>query len=285
MTASGLAPFPDFFLPDLTLMTACYGRLIGVSLGPGHPDDITRRGWAALTSGARWAYPVKKAGENSYALGIAERAGLAVPADAVALVFPMTTQPEVLARAWARAAAESVALLATGRDLVFLVEGDASTYATFGHLGRAVRALQPAITVEVLPGVSSYCAAAAVVGEALADGDDTLAVIPASYGVAVIDHLLDEFDRLVLLKVKPQLDAVLDLLARRGLSHEAVFVEKVGTPEERIVRDVTCLQGSEVAYLSLMLIHNPQRERRPQPARGCRPRHASKAENPTEVGV
>jgi len=31
-----------------------YGRLIGVSLGPGDPGLITRRAWEALNSPARW---------------------------------------------------------------------------------------------------------------------------------------------------------------------------------------------------------------------------------------
>lgn len=250
-----------------------FGRLIGVSLGPGHPDDITRRAAAALAGGGRWTYPVKKEDEASYALDIVRRGGFAIPPDAEPLVFPMTTRQDVLARAWARAAARTLELLASGRDVLFLVEGDASTYATFGHLTRAVRELAPTVAVEVLPGVSSYCAAAAAVTLPLADADDTLAVIPASYGVAVIDHLLDEFDSLVLLKIKPMLDEVLDLLARRGLTHEAVFVEKVGTPDERVVRDVAVLRGEAVSYLSLMLIHNPGRQRPPL-NRGCRKKDA-----------
>ena len=73
------------------------GRLIGASLGPGDPALITRRAWAALGSGARWAYPVKKAEESSYALGIVRRGGLEVPADAEALVFPMTRDAAALA--------------------------------------------------------------------------------------------------------------------------------------------------------------------------------------------
>jgi len=60
-----------------------YGRLIGASLGPGDPELIPRRAWAALQSGARWLYPVKKAEESSYALSIVERGGIPVPADAV----------------------------------------------------------------------------------------------------------------------------------------------------------------------------------------------------------
>ena len=246
-----------------------YGRLIGASLGPGDPDLITRRAWAALHSNARWVYPVKKAEESSYALDIVVRAGMAVPTDAEALVFPMTRQAEPLARAWALAASRTAAVLAEGRDVVFLVEGDASTYATFAHLARAVRELAPQVEIETIPGVSSFSAAAAELNEPLAGEDDTLAVIPAAYGVEIIDHLLDEFDTLVLLKVKPLLDDVIALLERRGLLQGACFIEKVGSPHQRIVNDITTLRGQKVAYLSLMLVRNPDRERG-KLQRGCR---------------
>ena len=251
--------------------TKTYGKLIGASLGPGDPELITRRSWAILQSDARWLYPVKKAEETSYALSIVERGGLPVPADAEELVFPMTRDAAILLKAWANAAKRTVDLLAEGRDLVFLVEGDASTFATFGHLARVVRELVPEIEVETIPGVSSFAAAAASAGVPLAEEDETLAIIPAAYGVAVIDHMLDEFDTLVLLKVKPMLDEVLELLTQRGLLATTCFIEKVGSPDERIVRDVASLQGEKVNYLSLMLVQNPKRARG-ELRRGCRQR-------------
>lgn len=254
-----------------TLTPHRFGRLIGVSLGPGDPDLITRRGWTALQSGARWAYPVKRAEENSYALDIARRGGLAVPDDAVELVFPMTRDAVALARAWARAAARTLQLLADGRDVAFLVEGDASTYSTFRHLARAVRELAPEVEVDTIPGVSSFAAAAAVADLALAEEDETMAVIPAAYGIAVIDHLLDEFDTLVLMKVKPLLDEVLELIERRGLLATSCFVEKVGAPAQRVVHDVASLRGEKVNYLSLLLVQNPKRQRG-ELRRGCRKR-------------
>lgn len=257
-----------------------YGRLIGASLGPGDPDLITRRAWAVLQSGARWIYPVKKAEERSYALDIVQRAGLDIPADAEALVFPMTRQPEPLARAWAQAAARTVALLATGRDVTFLVEGDASTYATFAHLARTVKELAPQVQIETIPGVSSFSAAAAELNEPLAGEDDTLAVIPAAYGMAVIERLLDEFDTLVLLKVKPMLDEAIGLLERRGLLQEACFIEKIGSPEQRIVEDVLALRGEKVAYLSLLLVRNPHRVRG-ELQRGCRKKAPHEITDPT----
>ena len=252
-----------------------YGKLIGASLGPGDPMLITRRSWDVLQSDARWIYPVKKAEESSYALAIVERGGLPVPGDAVELVFPMTRDAEILAKAWVRAAQRTVELLAEGRDLVFLVEGDASTFATFGHLARVVRELVPGVEVETIPGVSSFAAAAASAGVPLAEEDETLAIIPAAYGVEVIDHMLDEFDTLVLLKVKPMLDEVLELLERRGLVATSCFIEKVGSPDERIVRDVARLRDESVNYLSLLLVQNPKRQRG-ELRRGCRRRAQEK---------
>jgi len=191
-------------------MTKRYGKLIGASLGPGDPELITRRAWAALQSGARWLYPVKKAEESSYALSIVERGGIAVPQDAEELVFPMTRDAEILTKAWARAATRTVELLAEGRDLVFLVEGDASTFATFGHLARVVRELAPDVAVETIPGVSSFAAAAAASGTTLAEEDETLAVIPAAYGVDVIDQLTRRIPTTLVSssKVKPLVDEV-----------------------------------------------------------------------------
>ena len=197
------------------------------------------------------------------------------PADAVALVFPMTRDPEILAKAWLRAAQQTVVLLAEGRDLVFLVEGDASTFATFGHLARVARELATAqgqtLEVETIPGVSSFAAAAATTGMPLAEEDETLAIIPAAYGTGVIDHMLDEFDTLILLKVKPLLDEVLELLERRDLLATSCFIEKVGSPDERIVRDLASLKGEKVNYLSLLLVQNPKRQRG-ELRRGCRQR-------------
>ena len=154
---------------------------------------------------------------------------------------------------------------------MFLVAGDASTFATFGHLARVVRERVPEIEVETFPGVSSFAAAAATTGVTLAEEDETFAIIPAAYGVEVINHLLDEFDTLALLKVKPLIDEIIELLEQRYLLATSVFIEKVGSPEERVIRDIASLKGSKVNYLSLMLVQNPKRVRG-ELRRGCRKR-------------
>jgi len=245
------------------------GKLIAASLGPGDEGLITRKAWLALESDALWCYPVRRKGGASHALGIVARTELATPADALALVFPMTHDAEVLGKAWARAAAKIVPVLQAGRDVVFLVEGDASTFSTFTYLARYVQNMDADIAVETIAGVPSFNAAAASTAFPLAETDDAVAIVPAGYGLDELDALLPHFDTLVLLKVKPLLDRMIDWLMVNGLLADAVFVEKAGAPEERIVRDVASLKGEKVNYLSLMLVRNPNRVRG-EVIRGCK---------------
>jgi precorrin-2/cobalt-factor-2 C20-methyltransferase len=254
------------------------GRLIGASLGPGDPGLITRHVWELLQrTDAHWTYPVRRKDAESHALQIALRAGLTLPEAHSPLIFPMTHDADILAGYWLRAAETVLARLHVGQDVLFLVEGDASTYSTFGHLARTVRALDESIVIETIPGVPSFNAAAARVAMPLADTDETVAIIPASYGIAMIERLLNDFDTLVLLKVKPLLDDILDLLERRALSANAAFVEKAGTPQERIERDVLQLRGQKVNYLSLLLVRNPDRQRG-EMIRGCRKKTSESTE-------
>lgn len=246
-----------------------YGRLIGVSLGPGDPDLITLKAYKALKSKAHWTYPVYRKGAKSYALQIALNAGFELPEASTPLIFPMTHDPDKLANYWEIAAKIVLKVLSEGKDVIFLVEGDASTYSTFGHLMRVVLAKESQIETEIIAGVSSFNAAAAIAGEVLVEVDDTMAVLPAGYGVKWIEKLMVDFDTLVLLKVKPLLDDIIELVEKHDIVSQCCFVEKAGSKEEKIVHDISTLKGQTVNYLSLIIIHNPHRER-VEIMRGCR---------------
>jgi len=240
------------------------GCLHGLSLGPGDPGLITRAAWAALQRrDAIWVYPVRSGKTPSYALDIVQRAGLAPPETHTPLLFPMTHDGEKLARAWLKAAHTVLPWLQAGRDVLFLVEGDASTYATFGHLARTLRGLDQRVSVEVIAGVNSFTAACADVGEPFAEQDDTVAIVPAAYGVGAVDRLLPDFDTLVLMKIKPLIEDLLDWLQARDLLGGAHFVERVGALDERRLSgpELLTLRGSKVSYLSLLIVKNPRRVR------------------------
>ncbi|WP_207795886.1 precorrin-2 C(20)-methyltransferase [Kinneretia aquatilis] len=259
------------------------GTLYGVSLGPGDPGLITRRGWALLERrDAVWTYPVRSLRKDSYALDIALRAGLQPPAQHQSLLFPMTHDAEKLARHWRKAAETVRALLDGGQDVLFLVEGDASTYASFGYLARVLRELEPEARIEIVAGVNSFNAACAQLQMPLSEQDDTIAIVPAAYGIAAVERMLEDFDTLVLMKVKPLLDDLIDLLARRGLLAHSRFIEKAGSPVERIVHEVASLRGTKVNYLSLLLVRNPGRVRG-ELQRGCRKKESQADAEPEEA--
>ena len=187
----------------------------------------------------------------------------------------MTHDGDKLARAWLRAAEVVWPKLRAGQDVLFLVEGDASTYATFGHLARTLRALAQdegtELPVEVVAGVNAFTAACATHAMPLCEQDDTVALVPAAYGVSAIDRLLVDFDTLVLLKVKPLIGELLDWLERRELLGHASFVERCGAPDEQVAdtpEALRALRERKVSYLSLMIVRSPHRVRGER-IRGC----------------
>lgn len=247
-----------------------HGRLIAVSMGPGDPGLITRHAWEQLSRpDTIWTYPIRSLKKESYALSIAQRAGLQMPEQHLALLFPMTHDTEILAKHWLRAAQQVQQMLEGGRDVLFLVEGDASTYASYIYLGRTLKAIAPHLQTQVIAGVNAFNAACATLQIPLSEQDDTIAIVPAAYGTSAIARMLRDFDTLVLMKVKPLLDDILNLLEAHDIAQHARFIEKAGAPEERIVHDVLSLRGEKVNYLSLMIVRNPHRQRG-EMVRGCK---------------
>ncbi|MEZ3117452.1 cobalt-factor II C(20)-methyltransferase [Halobaculum sp. MBLA0147] len=135
--------------------------LYGVGLGPGAADLLTIRGREALES----ADVVYTPGRLSRRVATEH-----VPEDRLGdLDFPMTRDPEELRRAW-REAAATVAPVAREGDAAFVTLGDPNVYSTFGHLRRTLAAFHPAVTLEVVPGVSSVTAFATALGVEVESG-------------------------------------------------------------------------------------------------------------------
>lgn len=229
-------------------------KLFGVGVGPGDPELITLKAHRVLTAVPVLFIPVRRAGAPSYAATIAA-AYLTNPARRVVeLVYPMTKDEAAVDVAARRNAGLIAAELAAAGSGAFLTEGDPLLYSTFVHTFGVLRGAYPDVEVEIVPGVSSVTAAAAVAQWPLADRDDRLAILPATYERALLRQTLCDFDTVVLLKVNSVMDAVLDLLEELGLLDRAVYVRRCGRPEQEIVRDVRHLRGQQLDYFSLLLV-------------------------------
>ena len=83
--------------------------------------------------------------------------------------------------------------LKTGKDVAFVTEGDPLLYSTFIYLHGEAPKRWPGIKVEIVPAVCSLTAVAAAIQNPIADGQESIAVLPASYGLEDLDAILDKF--------------------------------------------------------------------------------------------
>jgi len=230
------------------------GTLYGVGVGPGAPDLLTLRAARVVRATPVVCMPRSTASATSYARAVVQ--DLLDPArqELLELTFPMARDAHLAQEAREEAATRVGAILRAGRDVAFITEGDPLLYSTFIHLYRRLRATTPVPRVEIIPGVTSFNAAAAAAGLPLVDGAERLAVMPATDEPERLRAVLGEFDTIVLLKINSVFDRVLDLLEELGLAESAVHITRAGAPTQSVEIDVRRLRGQRIDYLSLLLI-------------------------------
>jgi len=219
------------------------GRLYGVGVGPGDPELLTLKAVRILRACPVIAAP--DAGGDQLALAIA---GEHIKDKELLLCrLPMTRDPEVLSRCRGEAAAQLCAVLAQGRDVAFLTLGDPSVYATYSYLHRLVRAA--GYEALVVPGVPSFCAAAAALGEPLCEGEQALHILPAA---PELDRALEQPGTKVIMKMGRRREETLALLERQGLLERSAMVERCTMPGETVVRDLSQAAGD--GYFALVVV-------------------------------
>jgi len=225
------------------------GTLYGIGIGPGDPELLTLKAARLLTALPVLAWPAPLEGP-----GMARSiAAAAIPAGKTEIAIRLGFRPERddTDEAYDAGATAIAAHLEAGRDVGVLCEGDPLFFGSFIYL---LARLSPTYPVEVVPGVSSPMAAAALLRQPLTTLDDSLAIVPATKSEAEIERLLAGADAAVVMKVGRHLAKIRRVLARLGLEAGARVVERVGLEGERVLS----LDQAEAAgpiYFSLILIH------------------------------
>ena len=231
------------------------GTLYGIGVGPGAPDLLTLRAVALLEKVEVVLTPASPRNDYSIALDIA-RPYLRADAEIVRLDFPMTRDAVVLREAWAVAAARTAEILRAGRSAAFLTIGDPNVYSTFGYLSRTLGETAPDLPIEVVPGITSFQAAAAASRTTLCEGGESLLVLPGINGGDRLAQGLEFSDNTVVLKAYRNFPAIRQALAKARCG-AAVFASRVGLEGEHMTRDIDSLPETP-PYLSLMLARKPK---------------------------
>ncbi len=232
------------------------GTLYGIGAGPGDPRLLTM--WAVEV--LRFVPVVFAAGstQNDYSLVLDS-----VPKDLLketeirTLQFPMTSNPHVLSSAWEDNAREVLKVLESGRNAAFLTIGDPLTYSTYGYLVRTITSMAPGIRIVTIPGITSYHAAAARINRPLAEGRESLLVLPGVRDRGHLEEMIDRADQLVILKAGRNIGMISEVLSDKAPDREVVLVSCLGMVEERIETVIRSLDNDKIPYLSLLLIKKP----------------------------
>lgn len=237
------------------------GTLYGIGVGPGDPGLVTVRGVEHLSRCPHLVAPKASETVESTALKIVKE--YLDPATRIhEVVFPMTTDQEILAERWRRAAEQTAALLRAGEDVSFPTLGDPLLYSTYIYLVRALRQVLPEARIVTVPGVTAFSAAAAATEFAIGEGKSSVTIIPTADDLTAVREALAGEGTVVIMKIGQRLEALLDLLEAHEIMDESVFVSRAGLAGERIETDLHCLRDADdrTGYLSIILTKLPTRE-------------------------
>lgn len=236
------------------------GTLYGVGAGPGAPDLLTLRAVRLLESADVLALPRSSDFGASVAWDIvAPVVGKKPGQTRLHLTFPMSKDAAIVRTHVERAVGAIGRELTAGRSVAFVTEGDPSVFSTFGYVREEALRRWPSLRVEVVPGITSITSVAMVGEVSLADGQERVAIVPATYGVDDLVDLLRAFDTVVLMKLGSELPVILEALEATGLTERAFFVSKATMREERLVRDVRTLRGEHGGCFAMMIVRRRDR--------------------------
>ncbi|ROR03180.1 precorrin-2 C(20)-methyltransferase [Desulfosoma caldarium] len=229
------------------------GTLYGIGVGPGDPDLLTLKAVKILGRVGHVYAASSSSNDYSLALEIVRdhlRDGVPVHF----LDFPMTFDKNHQEEAW-RANCDTVAeQLENGVDVAFLTLGDPMTFSTFIYLWRTIKYRLPSVPVEIVPGITSYQAAAACAGVALAEAEETLTIISGAKGGRRLSDILPFSDNVVLMKAYKQFPQILDQIRRFGLEDSVCFVSRCGLKGQVVEKDFRALEDLKPHYLSLLIV-------------------------------
>ncbi len=233
-----------------------------IGVGPGDPDLLTIKALNILRRCPVVATPKALANGQSTALAIIQQAlpGPEMAAkEIIELCFPMKKinlgqepDPEVL-QAWQDAARQIFARLSQGTDVAFPTLGDPAIYSTGYYLYATMMEMHPEIKVQFVPGISAMSSCSATTRTPICLGDDMLAVVPATFSDSRLRQILENFDTIVLMKVHRVIDHLISLLTDLNLLDKAMLVERVGMADERVLADLSDLNG-QVHYFSTIIV-------------------------------
>ena len=228
------------------------GKLYGVSVGAGEAQLMTLKAVDIIERCGVIAVP-RTGGRNTLALSIAEGVCNLSAKKVVYIDFPMSRDETVLSDNYARAA-ELLCSELESCDVAMISLGDISVYSTFSYIAERVRI--PGFDVEICAGVTSFSAAAALLGKPLCLGRQPLHIIP--YDCEELEEMLDLKGTKVIMKVGKYSAELVELLRKKGLAEQTAVAVNCGLPDEKLYESCADIKD-DIGYFTVFIVKDEER--------------------------
>jgi precorrin-2/cobalt-factor-2 C20-methyltransferase len=108
-------------------------------------------------------------------------------------------------------------------EVAFVTLGDPMTYSTFSYLLKTIRSIGPQLDVEIIPGITSYQAAASMANIPLVEGEQSLVVVSGAKGSEKLSQTLKRVDNVVILKTYKHFNQIYETLKDLDLLDKSTF--------------------------------------------------------------
>jgi precorrin-2/cobalt-factor-2 C20-methyltransferase len=223
------------------------GELYGLGIGPGDPELLTLKAHRILTTVPVIAYPTLESGK------VLARAIVSdfIRPEQIEIPMPLPFSVERSSQPHYDIAAENIAEhLNLGRDVAVLCVGDPMLYGTFMYI---FNRLCDRFSIEVVPGISSVMASAAMLGVPITYRNDVFSIMPATLEAEILRDRLVFIDAAAIIKLGRHFAKVRNILDELGLLERALYIERATLPNQQII-PITEIDPEAVTYWSLILI-------------------------------
>ena len=224
------------------------GTLYGVSIGPGEPELITLKAMNIISQCKYIATPHTGTGD-SLALSIVSKAIDLSEKEIMKLEFPMTKDKDILAKSHQEAADAIGEILDSGNDVAMLNLGDVTIYSTFAYT--MDKLLEKDYDVEVIPGVTSFCASASELKIGLTTMNEPLHIIPAT-GIDIKEALQLHGSK-VFMKIGRSMPKLIEALHELNIEDNVYAVENCGLENEKVYKGLDEF-NDDMGYFTIVIV-------------------------------
>lgn len=223
-------------------------KFYGIGVGPGDEKLLTLKAVEALEALDVLLIPETREGREGVAKKIANRY---LKGDLIIeyIGFPMVADEDIFIEAGKKAAQIVLDHVRREKNVGFITLGDPGVYSTYGYI---VKALDGRTEIETIPGITSFCAAAAMANKPLVEKDEILSIVPMNADDEQIRRAAAASDAVVLMKIYKREERTARLLREHKLDENAYLALQCGFEDAQIKEDVLDALKENKEYLSIV---------------------------------